>query len=104
MGWEAWVTLVTIALMMYGLAREVAGPDVLMVGVFTWFMSLSLFSDRFLPPAQMAAMFGNEGLLTVGALFVVAAGLAQTGGLSIITERLMGMPRSVAAAQARLLF
>jgi Na+/H+ antiporter NhaD/arsenite permease-like protein len=104
MGWEAWVTLVSIFLLMYALAREVAGTDVLLVGTYTWFMSLSLFSDRFLSPAQLAAAFGNEGLLTVGALFVVAAGLTETGGLSLLTDRLMGTPRSVARAQARLMF
>jgi di/tricarboxylate transporter len=103
MGWEAWVTLVTIVLMMYGLVREAAGPDVILVGAFTWFMSLSLFSDRFLPPTQMAAVFGNEAMLTVGALFVIAAGLTQTGGLSFITDRLVGTPRSIASAQTRLL-
>lgn len=103
MGWEAWVTLATVLVMMYGLAREAAGPDVLLAGAFTWLMTLGVFSDKFLSPADAAAVFGNEGMLTVGALFVVAAGLTQTGGLSLVTERLMGSPKSVAGAQTRLM-
>src|SRR5688572_25810550 len=103
MGWEAWVALATILITMYGLARESAGPDVLLAGAFTFLMTLSVFSDRFLGPTEAAAVFGNEGMLTVGALFVVAAGLTNTGGLSVITERIMGTPRSIAGAQMRLM-
>jgi di/tricarboxylate transporter len=103
MGWEAWVTLVTVLVMMYGLAREAAGPDVLLSGAFTFLMTMSVVSDRFLSPTQAAAVFGNEGMLTVGALFIVAAGLTQTGGLNVLTERIMGTPRTVGGAQLRLM-
>src|SRR5919108_5376574 len=103
MGWEAWVTLATVLIMMYGLAREAAGPDVLLAGTFTFLMTLSVFSDRFLNPTQAAAVFGNEGMLTVGALFIVAAGLTHSGGLNVITERIMGTPRTVTGAQLRLM-
>lgn len=103
MGWEAWLTLATVLIMMYGLAREAAGPDVLLGGAFTFLMTMSVFSDRFLSPTQAAQVFGNEGMLTVGALFVVAAGLTNTGGLSVITERIMGTPRSIRGAQTRLM-
>lgn len=104
MPWEAWVALVLILSTIYALARERAGADVLLMGTLTAFMSLSAFSDRFPSPAQAAAAFGNEGLLTVAVLFVVAAGLTQTGGLNLITDRLLGYPQSVASAQARLIF
>lgn len=103
MGWEAWVTLATIVFVMYALVKEMAGTDVVLVGALTWFMTLGIFSDRFPSPTEAAAGFGNEAMLTVGALFVVAAGLTQTGGLSLFTERLVGTPRSVASAQARLM-
>src|SRR5687767_7757722 len=66
-------------------------------------MTFSAFSDKFPSPARMAAEFGNEGLLTVGVLFVIAAGLTETGGMSLITARLLGRPRSVPAAQARMM-
>jgi di/tricarboxylate transporter len=48
-------------------------------------------------------VFGNEGLLTVGVLFVVAAGLRETGGLNLVADRVLGRPKSVAGARVRLL-
>jgi di/tricarboxylate transporter len=47
--------------------------------------------------------FGNSGMITVGALFVVVTGLVQTGATSLITEPLIGRPKSLLSAQLRLL-
>lgn len=104
MPWEAWVALVVILLTIYALARELAAADVLLMGALTIFMTLSAVSDRFPSPAEAVSSFGNEGLITVAVLFVVAAGLTQTGGLSLLTDRLLGTPRRVWSAQARLIF
>ena len=32
MGWEAWVTLVTVVLVLWALARNLAGADVILMG------------------------------------------------------------------------
>ena len=102
--WEAWVTLAVVGLVLWTLGRNVAAPDVVLVGAMAVLTMLSALSDGRLPrPAEMARGFGNEGLLTVGVLFVVARGLTETGGLAPITERLLGRPRSVATAQLRLM-
>ena len=114
MGWEAWVTVITVVLMLYALARNLAGPDVVLTGGMTLLMTLGMFSggpgtpgyvsgDAYLPgAADMARGYGNEALLTVGALFVVAAGLSETGALALITERVLGRPKSVVDAQVRM--
>jgi di/tricarboxylate transporter len=101
--WEAWVTLFTIALILFALARNMAGSDVVLMGALTMLMTLSAFSDRFPSPRQLAGAFGNEGLLTVAVLFVVAAGLTETGGIGLAIDRLLGRPRSVRDAQARMM-
>ena len=103
MNWEAWAALAVIAGVLYSLARNLAGADVVLLGAVTVLMTLSLFSDRFPNPQQAAAIFGNEGLLTVAVLFVVSAGLTETGALRMVTERFLGRPRSPAAAQLRLM-
>jgi di/tricarboxylate transporter len=103
MPWEAWVTLLVVAACFYALARGRAGPDVALAGGAVVLTALRPLSDRFLSPRALAAGFGNEGLLTLAALFVVAAGLTETGGLSLLTERLLGRPRSTAGAQLRLM-
>ena len=103
MSWEAWVTLLVVGLILYALVRNVWGPDVVLMGGAVLLMTLSVTSDRFPSAKQMVAAFGNEGLLTVAAMFVVAAALTETGGIGFVTERLLGRPRSLLGAQFRLL-
>ena len=47
--------------------------------------------------------FSNSGVLTIGALFMVAAGMYSTGAIVMISEKLIGRPRSLLAAQSRIL-
>ncbi len=55
-------------------------------------------------PAGALAGLGNEGVVTVGALFVVAAAIQRTGVLNFVVKRLFGVPQGVRSAQARLVF
>ena len=103
MSWEAWVTLATVGAILFALARNYASPDVVLLGGLTFLMTLSAASDRFPSPRQLAAVFGNEGLLTVAVLFVVAAGLTETGGMVLVIDRLLGRPRSTRDAQLRMM-
>ncbi len=48
--------------------------------------------------------FANEGMLTVAALFIVAAGVRQTGAMSRLASLLLGRSKSVAVALARMSF
>jgi di/tricarboxylate transporter len=65
-------------------------------------MVVGLFSDRMPPVKDLLSGFASEGLWTVAALFVVAAGLSATGAMQRITTPLLGRPSSTLAAQARL--
>lgn len=103
MNWEAGVALVMILVLLYGLARGVASTDVILMGGATFLMSMSIFSDRFPSPREFASAFGNEGLLTVAVLFVVAAGLTETGAIAMVAERFLGRPRSTTDAQVRIM-
>jgi len=103
MSWEAWVTLATVGAILVALARNYAAPDVVLMGGLTFLMTLSAFSDRFPSPGELASVFGNEGLLTVAVLFVVAAGLTETGGMSLVIDRLLGRPTSTRDAQFRMM-
>ena len=103
MPWEAVVALVVVGVVFVALARNVAPPDVVLPAGAVVLTSLSAVSDRFPSPRELAAGFGNEGLLTLAVLFVVAAGLTETGGLSLVAERVLGRPRTTASAQLRLM-
>jgi di/tricarboxylate transporter len=103
MSWEAWVTLATVGAILFALARNYAAPDVILMGGVTFLMTLSAVSATFPSPRELVAVFGNEGLLTVGVLFVVAAGLTETGGMALMIDRLLGRPRSTRDAQFRMM-
>ncbi|HEX6927955.1 MAG TPA: SLC13 family permease, partial [Gammaproteobacteria bacterium] len=49
------------------------------------------------------AGFANPGLLTIAALYVVAAGLRQTGAVNTLSNALFGRPRSTMLAQLRIM-
>lgn len=105
MTWESWVTIAVVVLIIIGLMRNVAGPDVILLGGLTLLMTLaSIFQTDLLPsPARAVAGFGNDGLITVAVLYVVTAGLTQTGAMALIVQPLLGRPRSLASAQVRMM-
>ena len=92
MGWEAWVTLGVIVAVLTALVRGWAGADVVLLGAVTLLMSLGVVTDRLPTPGEMVAGFGNPGAVTVGVLFVVAAGLTQTGAMQMLTQPMLGRP------------
>lgn len=99
MSWEAWVTLSMLGGVLILMAATRIGPDVLLCGALTLLITLGVVT-----PAEALSGLSNEGIVTVGVLFVVAAGLRETGGMHLITRRLLGCPRSAMLAQARLMF
>lgn len=94
---EAWLSLALVAVLFAGMALEWAGPDLLMLGGLA-----VLILAGVLTPAEAFAGFSNEALLTVGALFVVAAGMRETGALSAAGIRMLGASGSPRVAMARM--
>jgi di/tricarboxylate transporter len=72
--------------------------DVVFVGVLT-----ILIVGGVVSPADGLAGFSNEGMLTIGALYVVATGLRETGGVQVIIKKLLGAPKGVRSVQARII-
>lgn len=103
MGWEAWVTLGIIAVLAIGMVRGLAGPDTMLLGGMTLLVALGVFSDAFPSASRAVSGFGNEAVVTIGVLFVIAEGLSRTGAMELATRRLLGQPKSVRGAQLRML-
>lgn len=105
MSWEAWYTLGVISLIMVALVRNWAGPDTVMLCGLTLLMTGGLFStDQLLPtPKQAISGFANEGLITIGVLYVVALGMSQTGAMDLLARPLLGHPSKLREAQVRLM-
>lgn len=98
MGWEAWLTAVLLVGMLCTLISGRVGADIVLMGVLT---ALLLFGV--LEPAQALRGFANEGVITIALLYVVTAGLKETGAMTMLTSALLGRPRSELAAQARII-
>ncbi len=98
MEWQAWFTIAVVVIVFIGLAREVAGPDLLMMaGLFT----LALFG--ILDEHETFASFSNPAVMTIGALFILSAALRETGAMEIALGHLIGNARSERAGLTRLL-
>jgi di/tricarboxylate transporter len=83
MEWQGWLTLTVVALALVAMVRELAAPDlVMMAGLIT------LAVTGVLTPAETFSGFANPALAAVAALFVVSAGLRETGALEQIARRL----------------
>ena len=94
---EAAYTLAILATMVVALAREAAPPDlVILAGL------LALAAPGLITPAEAFAGFANPAVATVGALFVVSAGLRETGLLDAAAHRLFRGARSPTATLLRL--
>jgi di/tricarboxylate transporter len=97
MAWQAWMAVAVLLLVCGALAFTRLAADLVFLAALTLLLTL-----RVAPAQELLAGFGNEMVIAVGALYVVAAGLRETGGIGILTERGLGRPRTVLGAQARL--
>lgn len=95
---EAWFTLAVIALCFGALMTNRVSTDVTMMGGLTLLLLFGI-----VPPAQGLAGFANEGMITVGVLYVVVAGLRDTGAVGWIVQNLLGRPRGPVSAQLRVM-
>lgn len=105
MEWEAWFTIGTICVLILAMARGWAPPDLLALCGLTLIITVGQISgSNLLPsPRDAVSQFGSPGLITVGVLFVIVAGLTNTGAMTLLTQKLIGQPKTELKAQLRLL-
>lgn len=93
MGWEGWISLAVVAAVVSALATSRLPPELVLVGGLT-----VLVLSGVLGVSEALSGFANEGMMTVAVLFIVSAGLIETGAVYWLAERLFGRPRSVVHA------
>lgn len=96
MGWEGWFTLVLTLGCLGTLSLSRLPSDAVMIGAMVLLLAAGI-----LEPREALAGFSNAGLITVAALFVVAAGIRTSGGIDRLVNAL-GTPKGVAGAVSRL--
>ncbi|MBT8134583.1 MAG: anion permease [Gammaproteobacteria bacterium] len=98
MGWEGWYSIAVTTLCFSMLALTRYSPDIVLVGGLTLLLLAGVLS-----PEQALSGLANEGMVTVGVLYIVVAGLRETGGIGWIVHSVLGRPRSLQHAQIRLM-
>ena len=98
MGIDAWITIFVVASTLALLIGTRIPPDVVMVAAMTVLMLTDV-----LPVTDALSGLANPGLATVGVLYIVAAGLVNTGAAHALGTKFLGLPRSTVAAQIRLM-
>ena len=96
---EAWIACATVLAVLVLLASTRMAPDFVLAGALTMLVAAGILS-----PSQALSGLSNPGLATVAVLFVVAAGLVDTGAVAAVSNTLLGKVRSVTGAQARMMF
>lgn len=98
LGWQGWVTLgVTLVAFLVN-ALTTLGAELIFLGALAVLMITGILDE-----AAALNGFGNAGMITVGVLYIVVMGLQQTGALELVSQRLLGLPKSSWTAMLRLL-
>jgi di/tricarboxylate transporter len=95
---NAWISVAVTLGCLVTLATTQIGTDLVMIGGLTLLMLAKVIG-----PTDALSGFANESLLSIGALYVVAAGLRETGALNQVVGRVFGRPKSATIAQARMM-
>jgi hypothetical protein len=94
---DAWLMVGILVIMFAFLAWDRFPAWLVFMGTLTTAMTLKLA-----PAEALLTGFSNTGVMTVAALFPVAAGMYATGAISLLSQRLIGRPESLTSAQIRI--
>jgi di/tricarboxylate transporter len=105
---EAWVTLGLVGVVLALLLGTRWPTDMVMLGGLTATLVVpvprgGVWQLGVLSASEALTGFSNEGMITVAALFVVAHGLRDTGAIAMVSEHLLGRPRTLRGAQLRMM-
>ncbi|WP_188750920.1 SLC13 family permease [Marinobacterium zhoushanense] len=95
---DAILTLCTVGSVLIALALTSIPADLILMAALA-FLAIS----GILTPAEALVGFSNSGVITIATLYVVAAGLKETGAVQWVASRLLGQPQSVRGALGRML-
>ncbi|MGR2740871.1 SLC13 family permease [Billgrantia sp. Q4P2] len=95
---EAVFTLGIVVSVLLALALSRFAPDTILMAALA-----ILIISGILTPGEALAGFGNPGVMTIAVLYVVAAGLKETGAIQWLAHRMLGQPQRLRQAQLRVL-
>jgi len=93
-----WAVILVILLCLGLLIGTRLTADIIFLGGLTL-----LILGNIVSPAEAVVGFSNQGMLTVAALYVVAAGLKETGAIQLVVNYIIGRSRNIRRAQIRIM-
>lgn len=98
MTFGGWILISVIILCLGLLVTTSFSADVVFLGGLT-----ILIISKVVSPQEALVGFSNQGMLTVGALYIVAAGLKETGAIQLVVSRIIGRSKNIRRAQVRVM-
>eukprot|EP01100_Stratorugosa_tubuloviscum_P005739 TRINITY_DN254_c0_g2_i1.p1 TRINITY_DN254_c0_g2~~TRINITY_DN254_c0_g2_i1.p1 ORF type:complete len:669 (-),score=352.75 TRINITY_DN254_c0_g2_i1:136-2142(-) len=96
--WAAWYSLIIVFITFCLLIENVADPGVVMMGNTTLLLAAAIITTR-----EALAGFSNTGVFTIAVLFIVAAGVSESGVLEYLIRYVLRKPGSLLSALLRLM-
>ncbi len=95
---QFWVTIIVLAAIAIALLRDLTRPDLIFLSGLAFLLVAGVIT-----PADAFAGFSNTAVLAVGALFVVAAGIEETGAVRAFDRMLFGSSTDLRWVLARVM-
>lgn len=96
--WEAWVSIIIVVLTLLVLIADVIPSYFVMMVAMSLIMTM-----RILTVPEALAGFSNEGLITIGVLFIIAKAIEVNKVLDLLSKYVLGSPKSIYVALLRVI-
>ncbi|WNL43206.1 SLC13 family permease [Halomonas sp. PAMB 3264] len=97
MSLDAWIAIGVVLTVFPLMALSRLGPDIILMGAVVVLLTLGVID-----PSQALGGFSNSGLFTVAFMYVLVAGIRETGGIDLIIRHVLGTPATERRALSRL--
>lgn len=97
MEWQGWFSVATTVAVLLTLVFTHLSSEFVLMTAATLLTFLGI-----LTPNDALGGFSNSGLITVAAMFIVAAGVQASGGVDLFVNKLLGTPKSEKSALFRM--
>jgi di/tricarboxylate transporter len=98
MTWEIWFTVAVVLTVLFVLATTRAPTEMVLLGAM-----VVLSISGIITPGEALSGFSSTGVMTIAALYVVIAGLRETGAVAWFSQLVFGRPRTLFTAQFKLM-
>jgi Na+/H+ antiporter NhaD/arsenite permease-like protein len=98
MSFDSSVTVAVVVGLFSALVCTGISTDLLLLAALTVLFALGVVDLK-----DALTGFSNEGVLTVGVLYIVVAGVQESGGIGLFAPYLFGRPKNLRAAQLRMM-